>query len=249
MPLVSIITPAYNAAKYIGDAIESVRAQTYGDWEMIIVDDCSADGTGAVVERYAAEDRRIRLIRRAENGGSAASRNIALKAAHGRYIAFLDADDTWLAEKLTRQLAFMQAHNAAISYHAYRRMTVDGKEGRLLRGPTRVTFDTLLRKTCVGMLTAMIDRQSTGDMQFDTTLRRREDLAFWLNLTKTGHDILFLDEDLARYRVTPGSKSKALTASALGTWRVYRRAAGLTIRQTFLAMSSYAFFAALKRIG
>jgi len=155
----------------------------------------------------------------------------------------------WLPEKLTKQLAFMQNKNAAISYHAYRRMNMDGKEGRLLKGPSRVTFDTLLRQTCVGMLTAMIDRQMTGPVEFDTKLRRREDLAFWLSITKAGQDILFLDEDLARYRIVPGSKSKALLKSALGTWRVYRQAAGLTIRQTFLAMFSYAFFAALKRIG
>ena len=154
-----------------------------------------------------------------------------------------------MPEKLTEQLAFMQANNAAVSYHAYRRMNLQGKEGRLLRGPARVTFDTLLRNTCVGTLTAMVDRQLTGDVQFDTGLRRREDLAFWLGLTKAGHDILFLDADLARYRITPGSKSKALFKSAIGTWRVYRQAAGLTIRQTFMAMSSYAFFAALKRIG
>lgn len=249
MPLVSVITPAYNSAAYIADAIQSVRAQTYGDWEMIIVDDCSNDGTGAVVERYAAEDRRIRLIRRSENGGFAASRNIGLKAAHGRFVAFLDADDLWMPEKLTQQLAFMQQYNAAVSYHAYRRMTLDGKTGRVLRGPERVTFETLLHKTCVGMLTAMIDRNATGDVQFDTTLHRHEDLALWLNVTKAGHDILFIDQDLARYRITPGSKSKALLQSALGTWRVYRKAAGLSVQQTFAAMFSYAFFAALKRIG
>lgn len=248
MPLVSVITPAYNAAAFIGDAVRSVQAQTFQDWELIVVDDCSGDGTGAVVERLASEDPRIRLIRRAENGGSAASRNIALKAATGRYIAFLDADDLWLPEKLERQLYFMQENACGASYHAYRRFTNIENPGRLLRGPDRVTFDTLLKKTCIGMLTGMIDRELVGDFSFDTHLRA-EDLAYWLHLTKAGHDVLFLDEDLARYRITPNAKSSAIFKSAWGTWQVYRKAAGLTIRQTFAAMTFYGLFAVLKRIG
>ena len=249
MPLVSVITPAYNAAAFIGDAIRSVQAQSFQEWEMIVVDDCSGDGTGAVVERFASEDPRIRLIRRAENGGSAASRNIALKAATGRYIAFLDADDLWLPEKLERQLYFMQENACGVSYHAYRRFTDLENPGRLLRGPDRVTFDTLLKKTCIGMLKGMIDRDRVQDIRFNTDLRRREDLALWLSVTKAGHDVLFLDEDLARYRITPNAKSSAIFKSAWGTWQVYRKAAGLTIRQTFAAMTFYGFFAVLKRIG
>ncbi len=249
MPLISIITPAYNASRTIADAITSVQSQTFQDWEMIIVDDSSGDGTGAIVERFAADDRRIRLIRRAENNGSAAARNAGLKAAHGRYIAFLDADDLWLPEKLVTQLAFMQDNIVAASYHAYRRITLNGKPGRLLRGPARVTFDTLLHRNSVETITVMLDRDMVGPVQFDTTLSRRDDLALWLNVTKAGHDIVLLDSDLARDRIIPGRTLKNFFRSAMGTWRVYRDVAGLRIRQTFAAMFSYAFFAAIKRIG
>lgn len=249
MPLISIVMPAYNVAPFIGEAIQSVRAQTHGDWELIIVDDHSADGTGAVVERYAAEDRRIRLIRRAENSGVSASRNVGLKAAHGRFIAFLDADDVWLPEKLTQQVQFMQQESSAVSYHAYRRLSATGKTGRLLKGPARVTFETLLRRNAIGISTVMVDRNLTGDFTFDTSLNRREDLALWLSLTKAGHDIVFLDADLARYRVTPSAFLRSLFTSAFSTWRVYRHVAGLRIRQTFLSTTASGFFAALKRIG
>lgn len=119
MALVSIITPAYNAVRTLSETIESVQAQTFTDWEMIIVDDCSSDGTTALASRYATDDPRIRVIRRAENGGVAAARNQALGAATGRYMAFLDADDLWLPEKLHLQLAFMHEHDATISCSAF----------------------------------------------------------------------------------------------------------------------------------
>jgi teichuronic acid biosynthesis glycosyltransferase TuaG len=172
--------PAYNAASFISDAIQSVRGQSYGDWELIIVDDCSDDGTGAIIERYAAEDRRIRLIRRAEQGNAWVSRNIALKAAHGRFVTFMNAEDVMLPEKLARQLTFMQNNKASATYHAYRRISVQKTESRVLRGPARVTFETLLRRSPLALSTMMIDRHATGDITFDTSYMHYADLALYL---------------------------------------------------------------------
>lgn len=245
MPHVSIITPAYEAAATIADTILSVQAQRFTDWEMIIVDDCSSDGTGTVVERFATDDPRIRLIRRATNGGSATARNQGIDVANGRYLAFLDADDLWLPEKLAMQLEFMQTNNAALSYHGYRRLHGDEGLGRVLRGPERVTFDTLLRKNCVAALTMMIDRERTGPVKFPEDVRRREDLALWLQLTKAGHDILFLNQDLARYRVMPGH---AIVRGQIANWNIYRRFGGLTIRQSFGTAATNGLHGVWKRL-
>src|SRR5215475_10055151 len=115
MPLVSIITPAWNVERLIGETIESVLSQTFGDWELLIADDCSTDQTPAIVGRYVAQDPRIKLIRQPRNGGPALARQAAIDHAQGRYLAFLDSDDMWLPAKLERQIAFTQGKRAALS--------------------------------------------------------------------------------------------------------------------------------------
>jgi teichuronic acid biosynthesis glycosyltransferase TuaG len=247
-PQVSIITPAFNAAATIAATIRSVQEQDFHDWELIVIDDNSDDGMGSIVEHFATEDARIRLIRRAENGGPAKSRNQGLTAAQGQMIAFLDADDIWLFDKLSKQIAFMQENNAAISYTAYRRFKTGGRPKHLIRGPARVTFDTLLRRTPIGMLTAMIDRNKTGDFRFLENVEGYEDLALWIQMTKAGHDIVFLNADLARYRISPGGQSSKWIRSAWWTYSIYRDVAGLNKKQAFVSLISYGLFAALKRV-
>ena len=117
--LVSIITPAYNAAEYIVETIESVLAQTYPKWEMLIVNDCSKDNTVEIVQSYAAKDNRIKLINLKQNSGAAVARNTAIQNAKGRYIAFLDSDDIWKKEKLQKQIEFMQQNGYAFTFTAY----------------------------------------------------------------------------------------------------------------------------------
>jgi teichuronic acid biosynthesis glycosyltransferase TuaG len=248
MALVSIITPAYNSTRTLGETIESVQAQSFTDWEMIIVDDASGDGTTALASRYAADDARIRVIRRHENGGVAVARNQALAAATGRYIAFLDADDLWLPEKLALQMQFMAENDATISCTAFRRFKEIDKPGRIRTCPSRVTFDVLTRNTCVGMLTVMIDRDRSGSFEFEPDRHGYEDLALWLVMTKAGHDILFFNRDLARYRNTPGSLSSRVHISAWRTWRAYRDVAGLPPMDAFVALFNYGLRALLKRI-
>ena len=245
-PLVSVITPAYNAARFIGETIASVQSQTFHDWEMLVADDGSRDETQAVVERIAAIDRRIILIRLQRNEGSAAARNAALSHARGRYLCFLDADDLWLPEKLDRQLGFMMKKNCAISCTGYRRMSEDGRRvGRLIAPPHTITYYILLKNTGIANLTAMIDRDKTGPFRLAET--GHEDYALWLSLLRRGLVACGTPEDLARYRVVSGSLSSRPLRSSEWVWHIYRDQEGLGFLRSISCLFHYALRAALKR--
>jgi teichuronic acid biosynthesis glycosyltransferase TuaG len=220
-PVVSIVTPAYNAAAHIAETISSVIAQTFPDWEMLIVDDCSRDKTVEVIDRFASLDSRVRLIKQRENGGPAAARQRGLDAAQGRYIAFLDSDDVWLPSKLERQLEFMRRHDAALSYTAYRRVSQDGSVvGRLIDVPESLGYSDLLKNTAIATSTAMVDKEKTGP--FSMTRTYYDDFALWLQLLRRGHVAFGLREDLMRYRVMARSVSRNKGRSAYWVWRTYR---------------------------
>ncbi|MEO3431185.1 glycosyltransferase family 2 protein [Pelagibius sp. CAU 1746] len=246
-PLVSVVTAAYNAEDFIAQTIASVRAQSLAEWEMLVADDCSDDATAEIVAAAAAEDPRIRLIRLERNGGVARARNAALERARGRYIAFLDSDDLWLPEKLARQIAFMKAHRAAVSYTAFRRINEDGSVlGRLVRVPARLTYRELLKNTAIATLTGMVDTAKTGPIRM--TEARRDDFILWLSILKRGFTAYGLQEDLARYRVVSGSLSSKPKRSAAWTWSVYRRVEKLNPLHALWCMAHYATRAVLKRL-
>jgi teichuronic acid biosynthesis glycosyltransferase TuaG len=239
MSAVSIVTPAYNAARYLPDTINSVLGQGYRDWEMLVVDDCSSDATGEVVSQYSARDRRIRLIAQASNGGPARARQAALERAEGRYIAFLDSDDRWLPTKLERQLEFMHRRRAAFSHTAFRRITVDGsKVGRLIRVPERLTYADLLGNTAIATSSVIVDRSLTGP--FRMTVTYYDDFVLWLEITRRGFAALGLNEDLMRYRVTGGSVSRNKLRSAMMVWRTYRDVERLGLGRSSWAFARYA---------
>lgn len=218
--LVSIVTPAYNAERFIAETIQSVQAQTHREWEMIVVDDRSSDGTCALVERLAGEDGRIRLIRQPRNSGPAAARDTAVQAATGRYVAFLDSDDLWLSGKLAEQIQFMRERNAAISFTSFRRFPEGGGEcGRMIPIPERLTYRQLLKNTAMATSTVLIDRETTGPF------RMREidcdDYALWLDITQRGFTAHGLRKDLMRYRVVSRSFSRNKRKYAMKVWRTY----------------------------
>lgn len=153
---VSIITPAYNCAQYIVDAIESVLAQSFDNWEMWIVDDCSTDDTADIVNRYAS-DPRINLMQNEANLGGAGARNRGIEAATGRYIAFLDSDDVWAVDKLERQLAAMQESDVALSFGDYEIMDEGGVVYEQIKAPARVSLSHMLKHNYIACLTAMYD--------------------------------------------------------------------------------------------
>lgn len=199
--LVSIITPCYNSIDYIFDTIHSVEMQTYSNWEMIIVDDCSSDGSYEKLQKYCKKQNKIKLFRNKSNEGAAASRNKALCEAKGRWIAFLDSDDIWKPEKLEKQIEFMERNQLFFSFTLYEEIDEYSNHlNRLILGPKKVN-NYLMKKYCwVGCLTVMYDLQKIGLIQIDPRIGNgRNDYALWLVVSEKA-DCYLLEENLAEYR-------------------------------------------------
>jgi teichuronic acid biosynthesis glycosyltransferase TuaG len=207
-PLVSIITPLYNAAPFIAQTIASVQDQTYQNWEQIIVDDCSTDSSVDVVKALAGFDNRIKLITLSRNSGAAHTRNVATEAAQGTFIAFLDSDDLWHAEKLEKQIAFMQETGCDVSYTSYVHINENGKPlGKRIAALPELTYKKQHSNNYVGNLTGIYNTTSIGKISAPD-VRKRQDWALWLDaIKKSGKPALGLKEDLAFYRVREGSMS------------------------------------------
>lgn len=202
--LVSIITPSYNCGTFIEATIRSVIAQTYQHWEMIIVDDCSTDDTQSVVRIAMANEPRIRYIINEHNCGAALSRNLALREAKGRWIAFLDSDDLWAAEKLQQQISFMETYGYAFSYHGYHEISEAGMPlGVRVGGKRRVSRWEMYACCWPGCLSVMYDREKIGLVQI-ADIRKNNDTALWLQVV-TKAPCYYLPMDLAFYRRRQGS--------------------------------------------
>ena len=203
--LVSIIMPSYNTAQFIEETIASVLAQTYENWELIIVDDCSNDNTDEVVGRYL-DDRRIRYLKNKKNSGAAVSRNLALREAKGKWIAFLDSDDLWKPQKLEKQIAFMVQNGYHFSYTTYEIINEQSAlQGVIVSGPKKITKNGMYRYCWPGCLTVMYDAEYAGLIQIDD-IKKNNDYAMWLKVCKKAKCYL-LDENLAQYRKRTGSIS------------------------------------------
>lgn len=195
--LVSIITPAYNDEKFIGKTIESVLAQTYKNFEMIIVDDCSTDNTCAVVESY--KDSRIKLLKNEMNSGPAVSRNRAIAESQGKYVAFLDGDDMWFPEKLEKQITFMEKNNYDFSYTNYCIVDEDDQSlGIHVTGPKYVNKQMIRAYNWIGCLTVIYNAEKVGLVQI-ADIRKRNDWALWLKVVESANCHL-LPEELSQYR-------------------------------------------------
>ena len=237
--LVSIITPAYNAAAYIAETIESVFAQTYTNWEMLIVNDCSKDNTAEIVQSYAAKDKRIKLINLEQNSGAAAARNTAIQNAKGMYIAFLDSDDIWKKEKLQKQLNFMQQNGYAFTFTGYEHFK-ETKENiqNQVQIPKSLNYKQALKGNQIGCLTVMLDREQIQNIEFEN--HKHEDYILWLNILKTGITAYGINENLALYRIgNSNSISNNKLKSALWTWKVYRQNMKLSIMKSIYCYFFY----------
>lgn len=247
LPLVSIITPAYNAAGFISDAITSVKNQTFNNWELIIVDDCSNDSTVQVINNFLKNDTRIKLFSNHINLGPAASRNFGLTKASGRFICFLDSDDYWLPSKLESQLNFMQLNNISFSYTLYRTFRESTTEPNdLVLLPKSFTYHELLKNTGIACLTVMLDREKYGNVKFP--LVKHEDFALWLTLLSQGTVAHGLMNDLARYRIANGSVSSNKFQSITWVWNIYRKNEKLSLLYSFWCLCNYIANALIKRI-
>mgnify|MGYP001467841275 FL=1 len=196
--LVSIIMPSYNTANYIEASIESVQHQTYENWELIVVDDCSTDNTDEIVKPLLS-DARIRYLKNEKNSGAAISRNRALREAKGKWIAFLDSDDLWLPEKLEKQVAFMEQNGYHFSYTNYEEIDMAGeKTGVRVTGPKKITKTGMFNYCWPGCLTVMYDAETVGLIQI-ADIKKNNDYAMWLKVCRKA-DCYLLDECLAQYR-------------------------------------------------
>lgn len=197
--LVSIITPNWNCAKFIAETVKSVQNQTYTNWEMIIVDDCSTDGSENLVELFMSEDKRIRLLQNSKNSGAAISRNYALREARGKWIAFLDSDDLWMPDKLEKQLEFMADNNYKFSYTQYIEINEFGQEkGVCISGPKYITRHGMYNFCWPGCLTVMYNQEAVGLIQI-ADIKKNNDYAMWLKVCHKV-DCYLLPEVLAKYR-------------------------------------------------
>ena len=197
--LVSIIMPSYNCGKFVEETIHSVQAQTYQNWEIIFIDDCSSDDTITKVSSMREEDSRIRLFQNKINSGAAVSRNNALQEAKGRWIAFLDSDDLWEPTKLEKQVRFMEENGYKFSYTCYQEMDADGNlTGIEVSGPMHVTKAGMYAFCWPGCLTVMYDGDSIGLLQIED-IKKNNDYAMWLKVCKKA-DCYLLPENLAKYR-------------------------------------------------
>ncbi|ENP0848336.1 glycosyltransferase family 2 protein [Vibrio parahaemolyticus] len=230
---VSIVMPSYNSANTIIESIESILAQTYKNWELIIVDDCSSDNTWDILSEYSNLYENIHIYRNEKNEGAAVSRNIAINKSQGRFIAFLDSDDLWTEDKLCEQIDFMLTHGYSFTYTYYTRFNAKG-ETTEVAAPNFTTYEKLLYSNVIGCLTAMYDTEAVGKV-FMPLIRKRQDMGLWLNILKVTPKAYCLAKPLAYYRADSGMTSNKIKVLSY-QWKFYRNIVGLG-----LLKSSYLF--------
>ena len=219
---VSVITPCYNAGVTIINTIESVIAQTYTDWEMLIVDDSSSDNSADVIKEYASKDSRIKYLRTEKPSGSPAlPRNIGIENAVGKYIAFFDADDVWLPDKLQWQVDFLEKNGYDLVYLFYEKMNWDGvRNNRVVRTRKKSIYKSLLKSNSIPCLTSIVKREAIGETRFKQI--SQEDFCFWLDILKKGYIAHNLCEVTALYREAKTSRSANKFNMFKGYWNVIR---------------------------
>lgn len=243
--MVSIVMPAYNAEKYIEQSIKSVLEQTYTDYELIIVDDCSTDGTARVVEKMAAGDSRIVFLKAEKNAGVSAARNLAISRAAGEWIAFLDSDDLWAPDKLEKQLSFMAANpGARLTYTASAFIDDEGNPySYVMRVTPTITHREILYRNLVSCSSVIVEKSLVQKYPFGDT-KMCEDTAVWLQILREIPCAHGIDEPLLTYRLARKSRSSNRIKAAKRLYLTYRyvgygvvKAAWLVFRYTFYSVN------------
>ncbi len=229
VPAVSVVMPTFNSRPYLEESVQSVLAQTFEDFELIVVDDASTDATWSMVSMFVRMDDRIIAERLPRNFGPAIARNRAIEKARGRYIAFLDSDDMWLPEKLETQVPFMDDNNYALSHTHYARIDAAGNQlSPQIDAPGTLGYREMLRSNRIGCLTAMYDTAILGKTLMPE-LRRRQDYGLWLEIMRRGYRAYCIPRILAVYRVRTDSVSSDKLRMLSHNWRLYRQVAKLSI--------------------
>ncbi len=246
-PLVSIITPCYNSADFVVPTIQSVLEQSYQNWELIVIDDCSKDDTCKIVEGFAQQHPNIKLVKLPQNGGVANARNVGLEHTNGKYVAFLDSDDIWLKDKLAQQVAYMEDKNLAMTFCAYNRIDEEGQIiSRKIETPYSVNYRQLLSHNVIIFSTSLTLRSAIGDLKFKKA--GHEDWIFWLDLFKKSITGYGINEALVLYRIRKGSVS-ANKLKVIGfTWKILRESEKLSLFESMYLFTKYAFATVWKRL-
>lgn len=237
--LVSVITPTFNSEKFIADTILSVQNQTFTNWELLIVDDCSTDTTVKIIESF--QDKRIKLIRLSQNSGAGVARQTAVEKASGTHIAFLDADDLWLPQKLQKQLDFMTENQQPFTFSFYDRIDESGKLlGKRIEAPRNLTYHQLFFCNFVGNLTGIYAVDFFGKIEIPS-IRKRQDWIVWLKILKKIKSARSVPESLALYRIRENSMSASKTKLLRYNYKVYRDFHRLNSIAAFFCMGIFLF--------
>lgn len=220
--LVSIITPTFNSERFISETISSVLNQTYANWEMIIVDDCSSDKTLDIISKFANSDSRIKPFQLEKNSGAGIARNKALEFVAGKYIAFLDTDDLWKPEKLEKQIDFIKKNNLKFTFSFYECIDENGKSlYKIIQAPINLTYKQLFYCNFIGNLTGIYDASFFGKIPI-SSIRKRQDWILWLTILKQIRTAKPVPESLAFYRIRTDSISSSKTSLLKHNFNIYR---------------------------
>ncbi len=248
---VSIVTPVYRLENYISETLESVAAQTYKDWEWILVEDAGGDRSAELIRQFqtAHPELKIILICREKNEGAAAARNLGVENSRGRYLAFLDGDDLWEPDKLERQMSFLRETGAAFSCTGYEFADEDGTgTGKVVHVPSKLGYRQALGNTTIFTSTVMFDTEKIPRDRIRMPQVKSEDTALWWSILKEGYEVYGLDENLVKYRRPVRSLSSNKLEAVRRIWNLYRKQEGLGIPASIYYFCQWAIRAVLRRV-
>ena len=230
--LISIVVPVYRAERYIEETMDCVRAQTYPHWELLLVEDCGPDRSREVIQEYIRRtgDERIRLLMQPTNQGAARARNLGVNEAKGRYLAYLDADDLWVPDKLEKELAFLKERQVAFVFTGYEFADENGKgTGKIVRVPETITYKEALKNTTIFTSTVMFDMEQLSKEQLQMPQIKSEDTALWWRILREGYVACGFNENLVKYRRAGKSLSSNKLEAVRRIWNLYRKAEGMSV--------------------
>lgn len=246
---ISIIVPVYRAKRFLEETVSSVQCQTYQDWELLLVDDCSGDGSYELALELSKMDARIKAILQPQNMGAAKARNRGIDEAQGRYICFLDADDIWESTKLEQELSFLQAKKAGFVFTGYEFADEEAKgTGKIVHVPEMITYREALKNTTIFTSTVMIDRAVIADEAIYMPQIASEDTATWWQILKKYGKGYGLDKNLVRYRRSANTLSSNKLVAIKRIWKLYRQQEGLSVLYSAYCMCFWALRAVLRRV-
>jgi teichuronic acid biosynthesis glycosyltransferase TuaG len=249
---VSIITPMHNSEAFLSETINSVLNQTYKNWELFLIDDCSTDNTLEMAQSFSNTYTNIELLKNSTNLGAALSRNLGIEKSKGDFIAFLDADDLWKPEKLEKQLDFTKKYNCDVCFSSYELINEKGEKlNKIVKALPVLSYNKLLKSNYVGNLTGLYDAKTLGKIQ-TTNLRKRQDWLLWLEaIKKSGKPAKGIQESLAYYRVRKDSMSSNKLKLLKYNYWVYRKGLQFSIIKSiyfFILFLFEQFFVKSKQI-